>query len=119
MLPAMASSSCDRHLRAVLRTDDPGVRLAVGEHPHIGGVVALGEHHDLQGYSARIEYDDDDRIFTGRIAGIRDGVSFHADSVDGLRHGFREAVEDYLDTCVKVGKERRSIHRSVADGSPT
>ena len=29
-----------------------------------------------EGYSARIEYDDDDGIFTGRIAGIRDGVGF-------------------------------------------
>ena len=28
------------------------------------------------GYAARIEYDDDDRIFTRRIAGIRDGVGF-------------------------------------------
>jgi len=27
-----------------------------------------------KGYAARIEYDDDDRIFAGRIAGIRDGV---------------------------------------------
>lgn len=32
-----------------------------------------------QGYSARVEYDDEDGIFTGRIAGIRDGVAFHAD----------------------------------------
>ena len=58
-----------------------------------------------KGYSARIEYDDDDRIFTGRIAGIRDGVGFHADSVDDLRQAFREAVEDYLETCAKIGKE--------------
>ncbi len=32
-----------------------------------------------KGYAARIYYDDDDRIFTGRIAGIRDGAGFHAD----------------------------------------
>jgi len=38
-----------------------------------------------KGYSARIEYDDDDGIFTGRIAGIRDGVGFHADTVESLR----------------------------------
>ena len=50
-----------------------------------------------KGYAARIEYDDDDRILTGRITGIRDGVGFHADSVDGLRQAFHEAVEDYLD----------------------
>lgn len=57
-----------------------------------------------KGYSARIEYDDDDGIFTGRIAGIRDGVGFHADTVEGLREAFQEAVEDYLETCAKIGK---------------
>lgn len=57
-----------------------------------------------KGYSARIEYDDDDGIFTGRIAGIRDGVGFHADTVEGLREAFHEAVEDYLDTCARIGK---------------
>ena len=58
-----------------------------------------------KGYSARVEYDDEDGIFTGRIAGIRDGVGFHADTVEGLREAFREAVEDYLETCAKIGKE--------------
>jgi predicted HicB family RNase H-like nuclease len=57
------------------------------------------------GYSARIAYDDDDRIFHGRIAGIRDGVTFHAATVDELRAAFREAVDDYVETCRKVGKE--------------
>jgi predicted HicB family RNase H-like nuclease len=58
-----------------------------------------------KGYSARIEYDDDDGIFTGRLAGIRDGVGFHADTVEGLRDAFREAVDDYLETCARLGKE--------------
>jgi predicted HicB family RNase H-like nuclease len=58
-----------------------------------------------KGYSARIEYDDEDGIFTGRIAGIRDGVGFHGETVDELRTAFHEAVEDYIETCAKVGKE--------------
>ena len=58
-----------------------------------------------RGYSARIEYDDDDSIFTGRLAGIRDGVGFHADTVEALREAFREAVEDYIETCARIGKE--------------
>ena len=57
-----------------------------------------------KGYSARIDYDDDDGIFFGRIAGIRDGVGFHAESVSELRDAFHEAVDDYVDTCEKVGK---------------
>jgi predicted HicB family RNase H-like nuclease len=65
-------------------------------------------------YAARIEYDDDDLIFTGRIAGIRDGVGFHADTVEGLRDAFHEAVEDYLETCAEIGKEpRRSYSGQV------
>lgn len=58
-----------------------------------------------KGYSARVEYDDEDGILFGRIAGIRDGVGFHADNVEDLRAAFHEAVDDYLETCAKVGKE--------------
>ena len=58
-----------------------------------------------KGYSARIEYDDEDGIFTGRLAGISDGVGFHGDTVDTLRDAFQEAVQDYVETCAKVGKE--------------
>ena len=55
-------------------------------------------------YSARIEFDDDDGVFVGRIAGIADTVTFHATNVDDLRAAFHEAVDDYLDTCAKIGK---------------
>ena len=58
-----------------------------------------------KGYSARIEYDDEDGIFIGRLAGIRDGVGFHADTVADLREAFHEAVEDYLETCARLGKD--------------
>jgi predicted HicB family RNase H-like nuclease len=65
---------------------------------------------NYKGYSARIDYDDDDAIFTGRIAGIRDGVGFHADTVEGLRVAFHEAVEDYIETCAKIGKEPQKTY---------
>lgn len=57
-----------------------------------------------RGYSARVEYDDEDGIFFGRIAGIRDGIGFHGDNVADLREAFHEAVEDYIETCAKIGK---------------
>lgn len=56
------------------------------------------------GYSARIEFDAEDRILFGRLAGIADGVSFHADTVAELEAAFHEAVDDYIETCAKVGK---------------
>ena len=57
-----------------------------------------------KGYDARVEYDDEDGIFFGRIAGIRDGIGFHADNVAELKAAFQEAVDDYIETCRKIGK---------------
>ncbi len=54
------------------------------------------------GYSARIEFDAEDRMFVGHIAGIRDIVGFHGESVDKLEAAFCEAVDDYLATCKKL-----------------
>lgn len=55
-------------------------------------------------YAANVEFDAEDNLFFGRIAGIRDGISFHADTVADLISAFHEAVDDYLETCLKVGK---------------
>lgn len=63
-----------------------------------------------KGYSARIEYDDEDGILTGRIAGIRDGIGFHAETVEDLRSAFREAVDDYIETCARIGKEPQKAY---------
>lgn len=52
-----------------------------------------------KGYTARIEYDDQDRILVGRLAGLRDIVSFHGESVAELEAAFHEAVDDYLAMC--------------------
>jgi len=57
-----------------------------------------------KGYTARIEYSDEDDCFFGHLAGINDLVGFHADSVVDLHVAFKESVDDYLDTCKKVGK---------------
>ncbi len=57
-----------------------------------------------KGYSARIEFDPEDRIFFGRIAGIRDIITFHGESVDALVSAFEEAVDDYLLTCKQLGQ---------------
>ncbi|MBC7730318.1 MAG: type II toxin-antitoxin system HicB family antitoxin [Bacteriovorax sp.] len=54
------------------------------------------------GYSARVEFDAEDRIFVGHIAGIRDIVGFHGESVSELEAAFHEAVDDYLAACKKL-----------------
>ena len=57
-----------------------------------------------KGYTARIEFDDRNELFVGHILGIRDVVGFHADNVPELRSAFEESVDDYLETCAKIGK---------------
>jgi predicted HicB family RNase H-like nuclease len=57
-----------------------------------------------KGYTARIDFDDRDNILIGKLLGIGDLISFHADNVIELRAAFEEAVDDYLETCEKIGK---------------
>ena len=57
-----------------------------------------------KGFSARVEFDAEDRVFVGRIAGIRDVVGFHAASVAGLEKAFHESVNDYVAACAALGQ---------------
>jgi predicted HicB family RNase H-like nuclease len=57
-----------------------------------------------KGYTARIDFDDRDNIFVGRLLGIKDVIAFHADNVTDLREAFIEAVDDYLEACEAIGK---------------
>jgi predicted HicB family RNase H-like nuclease len=57
-----------------------------------------------KGFYARIEFDANDDIFVGHIAGINDLIGFHAHSIADLQAAFHEAVDDYAATCHKIGK---------------
>jgi predicted HicB family RNase H-like nuclease len=57
-----------------------------------------------KGYAAIIEFDAADKIFVGRIVGIRDIVSFHAETVKGIEVAFQESVDDYLEACQRFSK---------------
>jgi predicted HicB family RNase H-like nuclease len=56
-----------------------------------------------RGYTARIEYDERDNIFTGRILGIQSIISFHGETVTQLRAEFELAITDYLADCGERG----------------
>lgn len=57
-----------------------------------------------KGYVARIEFDEEDRIFVGHLAGIDDIVSFHGTTVDELEQAFHESVEHYLEVSERTGR---------------
>jgi predicted HicB family RNase H-like nuclease len=56
-----------------------------------------------KGYTARVEYDERDNIFVGRILGIRSIISFHGETVTELRSQFELAVKAYLAECKREG----------------
>lgn len=58
-----------------------------------------------RGHVARIDFDSEDALFVGRLAGINDVVGFHADSVKGLKVAFHDAVDDYIVACENFGKK--------------
>ena len=57
---------------------------------------------NYKGYAARLEYSEEDGLFVGHIAGIRDVVGFHGSSVEELRAAFVEAVDDYLKAILEL-----------------
>ena len=50
-------------------------------------------------YFGSVHYDDDDRVFHGKVEFIRALVSYEGTDVASLRKAFEEAVDDYLDLC--------------------
>ena len=55
-------------------------------------------------YIAKIEYDEEDRIFVGHLAGIKDIVGFHGTTVDELENAFHESVDNYLAISEETGR---------------
>lgn len=58
---------------------------------------------EYKGYTARMEYDEEDRIFHGRVLDINDVVSFEGTTVETLEADFHAAIDDYLAFCKEQG----------------
>ena len=56
-------------------------------------------------YFGSVRYDDDDRVFHGKVEFIRALVSYEGMDVESLRKAFEEAVDDYLELCRKQKRE--------------
>jgi len=58
-----------------------------------------------KGYLASIDFSIEDGCLVGRIEHIRDSIVFGADTLPELVKEFHSSVDDYLDTCTRLGKE--------------
>lgn len=58
-----------------------------------------------KGYEAKVEYDDEDRLFVGRVINTKDVIVFDGISVEELEQSFQAVIEEYLEDCKAIGKE--------------
>jgi predicted HicB family RNase H-like nuclease len=56
-----------------------------------------------QDYLGSVEFDQDERVFHGKLEFIRALVSYEAADAEGLIRAFRDAVDDYLEHCGEQG----------------
>ena len=60
---------------------------------------------DYKDYNGSVEFSGEDRVFHGRVVGIRDMVTFEGVSVGELEVNSRNAVDEYLQFCENEGKQ--------------
>ena len=59
-----------------------------------------------KGYWAEISYSDEDECFCGKIEGLKnDLISFEGETVKELKKDFKDAINNYLETCKELNKE--------------
>jgi len=58
-----------------------------------------------KGYFGSVHYDDDDKLFFGKLEFIQALSSYEGTDVASLRQAFEEAVNDYLDFCKETGRQ--------------
>ena len=58
-----------------------------------------------KGYTASIEYSNDDECFVGQVLGIRHTIVFDGISVEEIRTRFEEMIDGYPEMCAELGQE--------------
>lgn len=60
---------------------------------------------EYRGYRASYAYDEEDEMYVGRVEGIRDVITFEAETEDEVEAEFRASVDEYLAHCEEQGIE--------------
>lgn len=58
---------------------------------------------EYKGYIGTIEADDG--VFVGRVAGLRDVITFEGATFAELEQAFRDSIDDYLVFCAQRGEK--------------
>ncbi|MCL2644278.1 MAG: type II toxin-antitoxin system HicB family antitoxin [Betaproteobacteria bacterium] len=58
-----------------------------------------------KGYDGTVEYDSERQVLRGKILFIHDLVTYESSSAEGIQKEFEAAVDDYVETCVSLGRK--------------
>jgi predicted HicB family RNase H-like nuclease len=61
-------------------------------------------HMSYRGYTARMDFDAEDKIIVGRVIDIDDIITFHGASVAEFEAAFNTAVDGYIHACEQLGQ---------------
>ncbi|MBE9176788.1 type II toxin-antitoxin system HicB family antitoxin [Synechocystis salina LEGE 06155] len=64
---------------------------------------------NYKGYEAKIEYDDQDKLFFGRVVNTEDIIVFDGLSVSELEEAFHAVIDEYLADCQILNKAPKQI----------
>ena len=57
-----------------------------------------------KGYTARMDFDPEERIIVGRVLDIDDIITFHGTSVAEFETALHRAVDSYIAACAQLGQ---------------
>ena len=60
---------------------------------------------DYKGYTAKVEFDEDAKIFHGEVIDLSDVITFQSENAGELEKEFQLSVDDYLDFCKEIGRD--------------
>ena len=66
-----------------------------------------------KGFIGSIEYSSEDKYFFKKLEMIDDLVTFESDNAHDLESNFHDAVNEYLQTCLELGKEPQKVYKGV------
>ena len=62
---------------------------------------------NVDGYHAKIDYDEETDLFRGEILGLSGGADFYGSSPEELRREFKRSLDVFLEVCKEQGIEPR------------
>ena len=62
-----------------------------------------GAMMNYKGYIGKVEYDDENDIFTGSGINVRTVITFQGSTFDEIEKEFKASVDDYLNWCREDG----------------